>query len=368
MEALPLKVYDTFTRTLESLLPEAWRHDLVVTRNPLGFTLQFSDAKGRRHMVEARAAQPDAPALVKGHVLAYSYTHIDPALDVDSILEAYRELLTAVAAREDELLPMLAVFSTPTEPLGATTPQGALIEDPFSAPSDAPAGLVTILQEVLPEAWRQRLVVTPWPGGFGLAFVDDEGHRHAFDVRRLAPHAPAFVSGETLGYSYTLVDPALAEAAVIEKYRETLTALAAREAEILRWVDLPVVDADPEANAETQPAKTVDYPDQAPAMGALPERVIALLPEEWRASASVVSIMEGFAVGFTDATGVRHMLEARLLDAKFPALLRGERFGFSYLKVDPALDETLMVPRYREVLQDFLAHEDEFVADLNPAA
>jgi hypothetical protein len=360
---------DPLTRTLEGLLPEAWRHDLAVARHPLGFTLQFSDAQGARHTVEAREAQPDAPALVTGRTLAYSYTLADASIDVAPILEEYRAVLTAIAAQEDVLLSMLDARATAAEAPGGEPARSDAGANPLATEPAAPEGFTALVLEALPEAWRRDVKVALFPGSFMVGFSDEAGHQHVLDVRKSGA-SPAFLSGPTLAYSYTLVDPRVAEDAVLEGYRAALAVLASREAEILPWLTPPAAaEGDGADGADRSPRDAIDYPDQGPATDALADHVVALLPKECRDGAEVVLTPSGFAVKFRDAaSGIRHLLEARPLDTGFPALVRGSRFGFSYLKVDEALDEAAMVPRYREVLKGFVQHEAQLADDLAGAS
>ena len=233
----------------------------------------------------------------------------------------------------------------------------------------APEGLTAIVREALPEAWRTHLRVLVSTGSFMVGFCDEKGRQHAFDVRKVANGSPAFITGQALGYSYTLVDPRIAEDVELEAYRSALAALAARESEILPWLTLPAASEDGDgAEAGNEPRDDVDYPDLGAAPEALTRRVVVLLPTECQPGAEVVLIPDGFAVKFQDATsGIRHVLEARPLVGGFPALVRGRQFGFSYLKVDEALDEAAMVPRYREVLRAFVEQERQLAADLAAA-
>ena len=85
----------------------------------------------------------------------------------------------------------------------------------------------------------------------------------------------------------------------------------------------------------------------------------------WRSGVDVLLGVDDFALSFHDDANVRHLLEGRLLSSNLPALVRGEQLGFSYRKVDPALDESAMVPRYREALQTMRAQEQRIVALMN---
>lgn len=346
---------DPLTELLCGLLPEQWRHDVTVTRYLLGFALHFRDAAGHQHTLEARAAHPDDPALVVGPTLAYSYTQVEEALDLDVMLEEYRAALTTIAAREADILPRLEA------PTGAQPVGEMALPRPHSAGDD----LVTLLRETLPEGWRHDVAVIVSKGSMLLTCRDAKGRQHVLDARPLNRDTPALVPGQTLGFSYTMVDPSLDGTSLIEEYRAVLTAMAAREADILPWLTEPpaeVAAGDPALGAD--PIGLPGHRDQTMSEGALPARLLPLLPPDWREAVSVALISDGFAVSFADASGHQHMLEARSLDTGFPALMSGKHFGFSYFKIDPKLDEIAVVPKYREVLKRFIEQEGQIAEDL----
>lgn len=359
MEPPTPQAADPLTDLLRGLLPERWRHDVATTLYAEGFTLSFTDDDGRRHAFDARPIEPDEPALVTGAALAYSYTQLDESLDVSAELDGYRAALNAIAAREAEFLPLLG----PGPGAEAASQVGQL-----SVPIDqsAPDWLVGILRGALPEGWSIEGCAPASGGHLILSCRDPEGRQHVFECGRITPGAATFVTGRELAFSYTAVDPAVdvTQAKVTDTYRSILTALAARESEILPWLS---GDADEGHAADytlRDDPRWQGHSDQVPAEGALSTRVLDLLPADWRVDFAVMLITDGFAVCFSGADGRRHMLEARHLEAGFPALVSGRHFGFSYFKMDPKLDEAAAVPRYREVLQGFLAQEDAIAADL----
>jgi len=470
---------DELTAILRHALPEAWRHAVEATLTPEGFVFRFRDADGHQHALDARPRDLVPTALLTGEALGYSYTIVDPAIDDAAVLDGYRAVLTALAARESDLLPWLDP-TAPGDGPSSAAPVSAQAARSLPDEHPAPPELAAIARAALPEAWRHAVEVTLSPGGFILRFRDAAGHQHALDARKLPLVPAALVSGGALGYSYTLVDPALEEAAVLDGYRATLTALASREDELLPWLTLPPGDDTPQDHASAPPNDPL-LQQAAPELvaivqAALPEewrRELAvvwtdsglrvrlldpqgarcaldirevregvpalvsghalafsylsldgeaedvdrinsyrtllgglaaregdilpwlrpsdagpatdedarrrttqefsdlltnLLPSNWRADLSAVIIDDGFTLGFRDETGLRHQLEARHLKSGLPALVRGEQLGFSYRKIDPALDESVMVQRYRDVLQGFRAHEGQLVASVQGTA
>ena len=467
-------------------LPEAWRHDVEASLSPGGFVLRFRDADGRRHALDARELRlVDAP-LVAGVVLGYSYTLVDPTVEESAVLDGYRAVLTALAAREDEIVPGLAL--SPVEAEGADTAVAATPswKGPFPNEQPAPPELETVVRGALPEAWRHDLAVSLTPGGFIARFRDAGGTRYALDARKIRPDEPTLVSGRVLAFSYLLLEEGIEETAVVGEYRAALATLAAREADLLPWIDrdaptdtpwlpgaqptsselaaivtsllpagwrsevevltlpepafwvrcrmhdfvsvhafearplaqmaAPLVTGarlgygpwptDPpldeatlaiyrqtlaafaareadllakipggEAPARDDASKRPtswgqgpdDFPDRSPASADFAAQVIGLLPSTWRGGAVTTMFPGGFTVEFKDAAHTRHKLEARLLEGGFPALVRGRRLGFSYLKVDANLNEDVMVPKYREALKSFVEHEDALASALHAA-
>jgi hypothetical protein len=198
-----------------------------------------------------------------------------------------------------------------------------------------------------------------------LTCRDGDGHQHVLDARQLTPGTPALVPGKTLGFSYTMVDPSLDGNSLIEEYRVVLTAMAAREADILPWLTEPAPAVTSGGTAlEAAPIGLPGHRDQTQSEGPLPDRLRPLLPPDWREAVSVALISGGFAVSFADASGHQHMLEARALEAGLPSLMNGKHLGFSYFKIDPRIDEVATVPKYREVLKRFIDQEDQIAQDL----
>lgn len=109
--------------------------------------------------------------------------------------------------------------------------------DASSSPGDGPsAALAALLSSILPEEWRNEITVLHRDDQIVLRFCDGEGRAHAFDVRRRAPGAPSFVPDKTLAYSYLSTAEQPVEHPVLERYRASLEALAAREDELIPWL------------------------------------------------------------------------------------------------------------------------------------
>ncbi|MDP3173927.1 MAG: hypothetical protein Q8M88_05785, partial [Phenylobacterium sp.] len=340
---------------LSSLLPEEWRHEVSAMLSPPGgMVLHFRDAAGHRYAFDARPRRPGTAAFVEGEVLAYGYLRVDEAVDEAAVLKDYRAALTALAAREQDILPWLEGPSP-----GASTESGP---EGFQAPVDDRAAAV--LTGLLPERWRHAVSVVAWPSGFALHFQDAQGHRHAFDVRRRQPGEPAFVEGETLAYGYLRVDATVDEPAVLEDYRAALTTLAERERELLPYLG-PEAGGVPE---EAPPPSVVSRTDEYPAPPALTSLLSSLLPEEWRHEVSAaLSPPGGLVLHFRDASGRRHALDARPHRPDVAAFVAGEALAYSYLRVDDTATSLALLEDYRAALTALAAHEREFLPLLEAA-
>jgi len=330
------------TAIVREALPEAWRHEVAATLSPGGFLLRFRDADGRQHVLDARELRLAPSPLVSGHSLGYSYTLVDPSLDEAAVLDGYRAVLTALSLREDDLLPWLSLASMKAPAYYPSEPPN----DPLIRPA-APE-LVAIVAEALPEAWRRDLDVTLTTHGFVARLRDDQDAWHTLYVHEIHPDAPALLTGARLAYAYLLLDGQTEDAARTEQYRAVLQGLLDREERILPWLQ------------EDQPAR--------PASPGLLALVDELLPAPWRSEVAVVLGVDGFTLGFRDGSGVRHMLEIRLLSSGRQALVRGEQLGFAYRKVDAALEDTVMVQRYREAMLGFVAREAQLVTRMQETA
>lgn len=461
------------SRIVVASMPEAWRSQAVVSVVPGGFVLRFVDARGRKNLLDARPLHEGA--LVRGRELGFSYTVVDPAIDEQLAIDEYRAALTDLASHETELLPFIPVIEAP-EPEPEVLPLTGSME-PAIEEREAPAALIDLVRSLLPEEWRERLLVTLADGGFIARFYDTAGVGRAISARPIEPEINALVSGKALGFSYLRVDAKSHDMVLAEEYRAVLSSLVTRELEVSElvaasepevgrfghaalgsraftsflvsllpkgWREAIEVRFAPsegyslqckgddgevhlfEAVFKNQPGArddaryTVDgaecsysmargespgetalevlhklkeaerdllrvaegsaepesdrarwendYPDSMAADGSLAGEVQKLLPEAWSHEVEVLRIPVGFAVTFHDGDGVRHLLEGRRLDAGFPCLIRGSSLGFAYRKVDPALDETLAVPKYREVLMGFASHDAALSAALAGAS
>ena len=332
---------------LTAALPEAWRHDVRATLTPDGFALRFRDDDGRAHLLDARHASPEAPALVTGRALALGATLVDAAVDDRALADAYRPVLEAIAAREDEILPWITASEAVDEPRATGTFESFLDERP------APEGLTARITNALPAHWRNALSVARVPQGFVLRFTDDAGHRHILEAR--TGEHPALVRGRALGFSYRAVEQGADEVSLVATYRAAMTALLAVEDELAPWIDdgpapLPVT----RATGTFEP-----FADESPAPDALVSLVSSALPEAWRNGLSVARFAGGLVVRATDASNARHIVEARTGEGD--ALVRGSSLGFSYRALDGG-DETARADDYRAVLSALVARE----ADLAP--
>lgn len=340
------------TSLLSSLLPEGWRHEVSATLSPPGgMVLHFRDAAGRQHAFDVRPQHPGTASFVAGEARAYGYLRVDEAVDEVAVLKDYRAALTALAARERDILPWIegAPPAAPAE--GAPEVFLASVSHLATAP------LTALLTSLLPEGWRHDVSVAAWPSGFALHFHDAEGHRHAFDARRLQPGEPAFVAGETLAYGYLRVDSAVDEAAVLEDYRAALAVLAQHEREILPHL----ASASSGVPEEEAAPPLVTRSDEYPAPPALTTLLASLLPEGWRHEVSAaLSPPGGLVLHFQDAAGHRHALDARPRRPGAAAFVSGESLAYSYLHVDDAIDAVALLEEYRAALTALAAREREF--------
>jgi hypothetical protein len=338
-------------------LPEAWRHDLAVSLTPGGFIVRFRDAEGRRHAFDAREARSGEPTLVSGRSLAFSYLCLEEGAEETALAGEYRNALAALAARESDLLPWID-RDAPTDAPWLPGAQPASWE------------LAAIVTSLLPADWRSEVEVLtlPEPAFWVRCRMHDFVSVHAFEARPLAQMAAPLVTGARLGYGPWPTDPPRDEA-TLAIYRQTLAAFAAREADLL--AKIPGVEAPARDDASKRPSSwgqgPDEFPDRSPASADFAAQVTGLLPSTWRGGAVTTMFPGGFAVEFKDAAHTRHKLEARLLEGGFPALVRGRRLGFSYLKVDANLNEDVMVPKYREALKGFVEHEDALASALHSA-
>ena len=175
---------------------------------------------------------------------------------------------------------------------------------------------------------------------------------------------PARVQGQRLGFTYLRLDDAPEDNATIARYDEVMEALRGQE-------DLLAEELGPVAKVNTNNSGKLnvgfDFLALPSAGEALTTRVTALLPEDWQREVCVLRLSDGFAVGFLDAAGRRHGLQARGLEADFQPFVQGRRFGFSYLHLDDAPEDPATITRYREVLEVFRGKEDLLERDLRTA-
>ena len=359
MDEPSAQTHDEPTTILRDALPEAWRHAAEATLTPEGFTFQFRDAEGRRHSLDARPRDLVATALVTGDVLGYSYTIVDPTVDDAAVLEQYRDVLTALAAREADLLPWLPA---PTEAAPVEAP--APWRGPLPGERPAPARLVAILRAELPPAWRHDLSVSLTQNGFVLQFVDEAGARHALDAREIRPESPTLVSGRVLAFSYLFVGGGAEETALAGEYRAVLSRLAARENDLLPWLDPTAPAGGPSVTAPLSAEASEALPDEHPAPASLVSTLRAALPEAWRHAVQASLSPGGFIFRFRDAEGRQHALDARELRLVPSAFVSGGALGYSYTIVDPAVDEASVIDGYRSVLTALAARESDLLPSL----
>ncbi|MFO0629322.1 MAG: hypothetical protein U0325_27345 [Polyangiales bacterium] len=335
---------------LTTMLPEGWRHDVRVEPAPGSLTLHFRDADGHPHAFDIRPRHEDTPALVSGDALAFSYQSAEGPGEATLLLDAHRNALAALAAREAEISPWIARTLVPDAPIA----QSALgtRHDLDAAPGD----LATLTTSLLPEAWRHDVEVFTAMTGFVMRFRDADGQRHAFDARRLHANEPALVAGKALGFSYQVDDPALDPTRWIDRYREALAAFVAREDELAALLPAPA------AHVPTAVEEPSD--DEPPTPDAFRDALAAMLPEGWRREVTSTWLPGdvGAALYFRDEAGVRHMIDIRRMSAQQPALVPGAKLGFSYGVVDARLDEGAVVTKYRELFQSWLPREAELDA------
>lgn len=358
METTAVESEASLTQLVNELLPPGWRHDVRVERVMGALTVLFADEQGHRHAFDVRPIDGETRAPVSGARLAYSYKEVDPEVDALDLLDAYREALNAFAAREDELLPWM--FRPP-----------AVNDECFPA-SEA---LREVLVAALPEPWRNDVEAYVTVDGFELRFRDGDGLLHGFNARRAGDDVAAFVRGVWLAFAYAVLDARVDSSRWTEQYREALGAFVAREAAIVDALRASI--AFPTERAATTPgivpAPVEDYSalvartDCLPAPEALTERLTALVPEPWRHEVTVSLIADGFVLRLRDGDGRAHGFEARRHGPTVRARVRGEKLGFAYERHASGADLNPFVDSYDDFLKYLGAHEAELAALLDAA-
>lgn len=365
---------------LRSLLPETWRHDVFVTPAPPGFVLQFSDESGRRHTLDARAASPDTPALVAGEILAYSYTLDDPNADPGETLDAYRAALTAIAAREAEVVQ--AVAKAASDDADHLPEPGAPPAVPDASAQRLEGSLPARVQSLLPEAWRAEVEVVSALDGFDARFRDEKGTWHQWEAR-VDPQTPSLVRGARLGFSYLKIDERLDEASAVPLYRDAMQALVAQEDALLadleaeRAETTPSHDEPPPDAAAAEPPESplnhytaplkVDaaapFPDERTAPAALAALLHDALPEAWRREVAARVSPRGYTLRFRDSAGHLHVLDARWRRNDTEAFVAGEAMAYAYAitDADPSLVAPATIDSYRSLLTGLAAREAEIL-------
>ena len=220
----------------------------------------------------------------------------------------------------------------------------------------APEALTARVTALLPPAWRNDVTTFTSTSGFVVRFRDEAGQRHALEGRRLHPNEPSLVAGKVLGFSYQVDDVALDAIAWIDRYREALAAFVAHEDELAAMLPPPT--------AHTASVAVAPTDEEPPAPDAFRDALAAMLPPPWRndVAATWLTGNGGAALRFRDEAGVTHLLDIRRMVAQQPALVPGAVLGFSYAVVDERLDESVAVPKYRELFQSWVAREVELDA------
>lgn len=95
--------------------------------------------------------------------------------------------------------------------------------------------LCALVSSMLPDEWRGEVSVTTRPEQIVFSATDEAGETHRFDLRPLRPGAPSLVPGERLAYAYVASGGSNPDEALLSRYRELLSAVAAREGELLPW-------------------------------------------------------------------------------------------------------------------------------------
>ena len=145
--------HDELPETVRTLLPEAWRSSLLVTRDDHGTTSRFTDDQGQ-HTIEARRTGGE------GRDAVYSYAFRGPAGDPSVALRVCREALAALGAAVDTV-----VDATGSPHAG------------FDLQAQPAAGeaLAARVEAALPADWRRDVRVVLVRDGFAVGFRDEAG-------------------------------------------------------------------------------------------------------------------------------------------------------------------------------------------------
>lgn len=345
---------------LVASLPEAWRGDAEAHATLDGFELRFRDEAGMLHCFEGRRLGVDVPAFVRGEHLAFASSVLDARIDPTAWSERYREALAAFVANEAQIVDALGGASVEgPEFEHDLLARGELEFEPRTDCEPAPEALVELLSPLLPPEWRHEVAGFFTFDGFVLRFRDDDGRPHGLEGMRTRVGVGALVRGARMLFSHERLARGLDLSALIGRYTEVLREFATREDEILALLPPPRVEAElpPPQHREAHEAEVPE---------ALVALVRELLPEAWRADLGLAIVSEeSLIVRAKDAAGVLHALDVRRLKRNQPCMLRGEALGYSYTKLDPALDEAAVMPLYRQILERFIAREPELLAHLD---
>lgn len=345
---------------LVASLPEAWRGEAEAYATLDGFELRFRDESGLLHCFEGRRLGVDVPAFVRGEQLAFASSVLDARVDPTSWSERYREALAGFVANEAQIVDALGEVVLEGPEFEHDGPaRGELEFEPRTDCEPAPEALVELLSRSLPPEWRREVAAYFTFDGFVLRFRDAEGHPHGLEGLRARVGVGALVRGARMLFSHERLARGLDLSALIGKYTEALRDFSAHEDEILALLPPPRVEAE-----LPPPQHREAHEDEVPE--ALVALVRELLPEAWRGEMGLAIVSEeSLIVRAKDAAGVLHALDVRRLKRNQPCMIRGESLGYSYTKLDPALDEAAAMPKYREILERFVAREPELLAHLD---
>jgi hypothetical protein len=321
------------------LLPD-WREDVQVARAPGGFVVGFRDASGVRHLLRAQRIEDGFAVLTHGRHFAFSHLEHDDESENSRAALRCRELAETFLRREEQLAEALR------------SPRHVRSIDLFAAPP-ANAALSAWVDALPPEEWGRDLEAVQLHDGFAVGFRDASGARHVLRAHWLEEGFPVLAHGRRVILSYLQSGGDPEDPNRLARYREVARAFLEQEEPLTEHL-----------RPHGAPRRGRDLFAPPPVSGALAARVRVLLPPDWRGDVKAARVSDGFAVGFRDASGARHVLRAHWIEEEAQAFVQGRRFGFSY--ENSAESENLAtVARYREVLEAFRAQEDQLAEDLS---
>jgi hypothetical protein len=299
-----------------ALLPAEWREGVRVAVVPGGFVAALRDAAGVEHALRADWQEAGFHALAHGRRFCLSYLARADGPEDAAELARFHEAAHTLLADEDPLAALTRAADGAPPPVDAAP--GAPPGFDLAALPAAGEALAAWVTARLPEGWREGARVALAPGGFAAGARDASGRWRVVRARELEPGFAGLAQGRHFDFSNLARDGEPEDAAAVAQYRALAEALRAQE-------DALAEDLYPSGFGGARVG--LDLLAQPSPGEQLSARVRALLPADWREDVRVARAYGGFAVGFRDASGARHVLRAQWIEEGFAALAYGRRFG-----------------------------------------